>query len=135
MKPAALLRFAGYACVGATGTAAQYAVLSALVFLDLSGAVVASCIGAIAGAIVNYILNYRFTFKASATHGRSAPRFALVAAAGIVLNGALMNGLTGHLNVSWLPAQIVTTACVLLLTYTASAMWTFRPAASDRLSH
>lgn len=126
MKPAALLRFAGYACVGATGTAAQYAVLTALVFLDLSGAVVASCLGAIVGAFVNYILNYRFTFKASGGHRRSAPRFAVVAAAGVVLNGALMNVLTGHLNVSWLPAQIATTACVLLLTYTASSLWTFR---------
>jgi putative flippase GtrA len=126
VRRAELLRFIGYAFVGAGGTAVQYAVLASLVFVKLSGAVTASCIGAIAGAVVNYLLNYRFTFKASGSHRRAAPRFAIVAGAAIALNGALMAALTHHLSVAWLPAQAATTLCVLLFTYAASACWTFR---------
>lgn len=120
------MRFVGYACVGATGTAMQYAVLATLVSLHALGAVAASCIGAIAGAIVNYGLNYRFTFRATGAHHRTAPRFFAVAVAGIVINSALMFAFTRWLRLSWLPAQCITTGCVLLLTYTASSLWTFR---------
>lgn len=121
-----LLRFAGYACVGAMGTLVQYAVLASLVSTHLSGAVVASCIGALAGAIVNYSLNYRFTFRSTSPHRKTAPRFFAVAAAGLCMNGLLMFVLTHWARVPWLVAQCMTTAAVLVLTYTASSVWTFR---------
>ncbi|MFC5429288.1 GtrA family protein [Paraburkholderia denitrificans] len=121
-----MLRFAGYACVGAMGTIAQYLVLAALVSTHVLGAVAASCIGAVVGAIVNYYLNYRFTFRSTSPHRKTAPRFFTVAAASIGLNGALMFALTHWAHLSWLLAQCVTTACVMVLTYTASSVWTFR---------
>lgn len=103
----------------------QYAVLAALVSMRVCGAVAASCAGAVAGACVNYILNYRFTFRASGSHSRTASRFLMVAVAGIALNSMLMYVMVGRLNLPWLPAQCLATACVLLLTYTASSRWTF----------
>lgn len=126
MNRSGLRKFVGYAGVGATGTAVQYAVVAVVLAAHATGAVTASCLGAVAGAIVNYGLNYRFTFRATGPHRRSAPRFAVVACAGIALNGVLMATLTRLAKLPWLPAQIVTTGCVLLLTYTASSLWTFR---------
>ncbi len=125
MKRTGFRRFLGYACVGAAGTSVQYAVLTALVWSRMSGAVAASCLGAIAGAIVNYILNYRVTFRATGPHSRTAPRFLMIAVAGIAVNSTLMLVLTRQLSLSWLSAQCFATACVLLLTYTASSLWTF----------
>ncbi|HTH58620.1 MAG TPA: GtrA family protein [Paraburkholderia sp.] len=122
----AMLRFAGYACVGAMGTAVQYLVLASLVSLQVVDAVAASCVGALAGALVNYWLNYRFTFRSTRSHRETAPRFFAVATAGLGLNGALMFVLTHWVHLPWLPAQLATTACVLVLTYTASYVWTFR---------
>lgn len=118
--------FLAYACVGAAGTCVQYAVLSALVLLDACGAVLASALGAIAGACVNYLMNYRITFRATASHGKTAPRFFVVAAAGVALNSSLMFALIHRINAGWLVAQCVTTACVLIFTYGANSLWTFR---------
>jgi putative flippase GtrA len=126
MTRAAILKFVGYACVGAAGTAVQYVVLAVLVSVHAWGAVMASCLGAIAGAMVNYSLNYRFTFRATGMHRRSAPRFAVVAGVSILLNSTLMTVFTHRLDFAWLPAQLVTTGCVLVLTYVASSRWTFR---------
>lgn len=126
MRLSGFIRLACYMCVGATGTAVQYTVLAVLIRTHALGAVAASCLGAIAGAIVNYFLNYRFTFRSIGSHSQTAPRFLAVAMAGIGLNGALMAALTHRLHVPWLPAQCITTTCVLVLTYTASSLWTFR---------
>lgn len=125
MTRRAMLRFACYACVGATGTVLQYVILVALVSTHALGAVAASCVGAVAGAIVNYCLNYRFTFRCTHPHRKVAPRFFGVAAAGLGLNGVLMFLLTHRACVSWLLAQCATTVGVLVLTYTASSVWTF----------
>ncbi|CAG9226974.1 membrane hypothetical protein [Paraburkholderia tropica] len=126
MRRVALTRFVGYACVGATGTLVQYMTLAALVMAHTVGPVVASCLGAVAGALINYYLNHRFTFRSGLPHAKSAPRFFVIAAAGLALNGALMLVLTHLADVAWMVAQCVTTAVLLVLTYTASSVWTFR---------
>ena len=126
MKWYVMLRFAAYVCVGATGTLVQYLMLAALVSMHMLGAVAASCVGAVAGALVNYYLNYRFTFRSTRPHRKTAPRFFFVAAAGLALNGALMFVLTHWTRLPWLLAQCATTGCVLMLTYTSSSIWTFR---------
>lgn len=121
-------RFLLYAAVGATGTACQYAILILLVQSGCCGPVPASAAGALAGAIVNYGLNYWITFQSQAGHLRTAGRFALIALAGIALNTALMHLLTGPLALNYIAAQILTSAAVLMLTYSANALWTFAAA-------
>ncbi|AQG99679.1 hypothetical protein A9R05_13265 [Burkholderia sp. KK1] len=121
-----LSRFAAYSCVGAAGTAAQYATLSTLVLMHACGTVLASGFGALVGAMINYILNYRLIFRATASHGETAPRFFAIAAAGIALNSLLMFALIHWLGAGWVAAQLATTACVLLLSYCANSRWTFR---------
>lgn len=123
-----MLRFVGYACVGAVGTAAQYLVLAVLVSTQLLGSVAASCIGALAGALVNYFLNYHVTFRSTGSHRKTAPRFFAVAALALGVNGMSMFALTHWAGLPWLPAQLLTTLVVLVLTYVASSVWTFRAA-------
>ncbi|WP_162878062.1 GtrA family protein [Trinickia diaoshuihuensis] len=131
MRGGALARFVAYACVGAAGTAVQYVVLAALVATHTLDAVAASCIGAAAGAVINYALNHRFTFRSDNAHRVAAPRFFIVAAAGIALTSVLMAVFTRTFGIPWLPAQCMTTACVLALTYTINSAWAFRSVGRD----
>lgn len=131
MRGGRLTRFVAYACVGAAGTAVQYVVLAALVSTHALDAVAASAIGAAAGAVVNYWLNHRFTFRSDNAHRVAAPRFFVVAAAGIALTGVLMAIFTHGFRMPWLAAQCVTTACLLALTYTINSAWAFRSVERD----
>ena len=124
--PSRFRRFVAYACVGALGTVAQYSVLSVLVLTHACGAVFASALGSIAGAIINYVLNYHLTFRATASHVQTAPRFFAVAVAGAMLNSAVMYALIHRLDMSWLAAQCTATLCVLCMTYCANLVWSFR---------
>ena len=126
MKRVTIQRFLRYAFVGAIGTSAQYAVLAALVLTRTCSALKASCLGALAGALVNYALNYTMTFRSTGPHRRSAPRFLVVAVMAIVLNSVSMSVLMQTFHLPWLAAQGMTTVCLLLLTYSASSLWTFR---------
>jgi putative flippase GtrA len=120
-----LHQFLSFAGVGAIGTAAHYAVLILLVeAVDLNVPVSSTC-GFVVGAIVNYYCNYRFTFMSTRQHREAVPRFAAVAAAGAVMNSALMYGATRLLEIHYLYSQIAVTALVLLFNFTANRYWTF----------
>ncbi len=123
--PPMLAQFVRYAGAGAIGTAAHYALLVALVQGLQAGAVVASTVGAIAGACINYALNHRFTFASEASHRRALPRFAAVAAAGIVLNALVMAGVLALAGPPYLVAQVAATLAVLAAGYFANRAWTF----------
>ncbi|WP_211453797.1 GtrA family protein [Collimonas antrihumi] len=119
------IRFLIYTAAGAVGTACQYAVLIVLVQSGLATPVPASALGALVGAVVNYGLNYRITFKSQASHLKAASRFGLIAVAGILLNTGLMHVLTIQLSLNYLLAQLLSSAAVLMLTYSANTLWTF----------
>jgi putative flippase GtrA len=90
----------------------------------------ASACGALAGAGVNFLLNARFTFRSGASW-HSAGRFVATAALAAAANGLAMAALTGWLQVAWLPAQLMVTACLMVLTFYINSLWTFKP---DRTS-
>lgn len=117
-------QFLRYAGAGAIGTLAQYAVLVLLVQWQGIGAVTASTVGAVLGALINYALNHRFTFASERTHAQALPRFAAVAAMGVVVNAVVVAVLV-HANVHYLAAQVVATGGVLVAGYLANRAWTF----------
>lgn len=129
INPANLFRLVRYGLVGAIGTLAHYAILISAVSTHIATPVTASMAGAVAGAIINYILNAKYTFDHRG-HAQALPKFALIAIAGALMNGVLMEILTGTLGLNYLVAQVVTTVIVLGLTYTANSLWTFRRAAT-----
>jgi len=118
-------RFVRYAGAGAVGTGVHYATLITLVHNAVASPVAASTFGAIGGAIVNYALNYRLTFDSRRAHRTAAPRFALVAAAGIALNAGVLAALLALFGPHYLVAQVVATAAVLVVGYLANRAWTF----------
>jgi len=118
-------QFIRYAGAGIIGTAAHYAVLVVLVQGLSVGAVAASTVGAVAGAGINYALNHRFTFASRELHRRALPRFAVVAAAGIVLNGLVLAAMLALVGAHYLVAQVVATLAVLVAGYLANRAWTF----------
>jgi putative flippase GtrA len=115
-----------YAGVGAVGTLAQYLVLVGIVSLGHGNPITGSVTGAIVGAIVNYGLNRRITFRSSARHRDTLPKFALTAAFGVLLNGLVMKVLAEDNHVQYLVAQLVATGLVLVLTFMVNSIWTFR---------
>ncbi|SDB82227.1 GtrA family protein [Paraburkholderia lycopersici] len=118
-------RFAVYAGVGAMGTAAQYAVLIAMVRTGWASPALSSMAGASVGAIVNYGLNRRITFRSNSNPLSTAPKFAIIALLGVLTNGVCMKFFVNSLGLNYLIAQLVTTALVLGLTYLLNSMWTF----------
>ncbi len=124
-SPPMMVQFLRYAGAGAIGTAAQFAILIALVRLAGTHAVTASTVGAVAGAIINYAINHRYTFASRAPHARALPRFAAIALAGIGLNAVVIAGALGILDANLIIAQAVATGAVLGFTYVANRTWTF----------
>jgi putative flippase GtrA len=114
-----------FLCVGGFATALHYAVMFALVYALGWHPVPASTTGFLTSAVVNFALNARFTFRSTRSVLHTAPRFAIVAASGLLLNRytlALLLSLGTHV----LIGQIVATLCVLTWNYIINAIWTFK---------
>ena len=120
-----LAQFVRYAGAGVIGTAAHYAVLVGLVQIAHAGVVAASTAGAIVGAGINYLLNHRFTFASGQSHRRALPRFAAVAAFGVVLNALVLATVLALAGPHYIVAQVIATLAVLLAGYLANRAWTF----------
>lgn len=118
-------QFIRYGGAGAIGTAAHFAVLTALVQLAGASPLGASTVGAIVGAIINYALNYRFTFASRRVHHVALPRFLAIAAMGIVLNAAVLYAALAFVRPHYLVAQVAATAAVLVAGFFANRKWTF----------
>jgi putative flippase GtrA len=124
----------GYAGVGAVGTAVHYATLVAGVAGFGVAPVVASSVGALFGALTNYGLNYRFTFRSGRAHTQALPRFAIIAAVGLLVNAGVVDACLRYLGFHYLVAQVVATAAVLLSGFVANRAWTFKDTTDARTS-
>ena len=127
INAANLFRAVRYGLVGAVGTLAQYLILIVAVSMHIATPVFASMAGAVVGAVINYILNAKYTFNHHG-HAQALPKFALIAAAGALINGILMKILNSAFGLNYLVAQVLATAIVLGMTYSANSLWTFRGA-------
>jgi putative flippase GtrA len=127
-----LRRFLAFAGVGVIGTAAHYLTLTVLFEVLGLSAVISSSAGYVVGAVVNYLLNYRYTFRSSLSHARTAPMFFAIAGVGFFMNGAIVALLTGRFSLHYLLAQVVATGTVLVWNFLANHFGTFREHASSR---
>jgi putative flippase GtrA len=118
-------KFLKFLIVGGLCTALQYVILIALVEGLSVSATLASTVGYVVSSAVNYYLNYSFTFRSDAEHGRSIPRFLLIAGCGLLLNGAITYlGIT-LFGLHYLLAQVAATIVALLWNFLANLRWTF----------
>ena len=119
-------RLITFLLVGGLATLCQYAVLIGLVELFYSDPVIASAIGAFFAAVLNYCLNKVATFKSTAKHTTTLPRFIVVAAFAIVFNAVFMALFTKTFSLPYIPAQFITTCIITIFTYNANRIWTFK---------
>jgi putative flippase GtrA len=120
-----LRQLATYASVGAGATAVHYAILIALVEAGGWRAVPATLCGYVAGGVVAYALNRRHTFASDRPHAEAGWRFGLVAFVGFCVTFLLMSLFVDRLGAPYLPAQVVTTALAMFVTFGLNRVWTF----------
>ncbi len=123
--PEMVKKFGRFLLVGGFCTGIQYLLLILLVEELALPAAVASTIGYVVSSAVNYALSYSFTFRSAASHRSSLPRFLLIGACGLVLNGAVTYVGTSIYGVHYLAAQVAATAVTLLWNFLANLRWTF----------
>jgi putative flippase GtrA len=121
---ATLTQFLKFAAGGAVGTALHYAVLVAWVEAAGGPVVPGTLAGFCVGALANYLIARRYVFVTARPHGYTVPRFALVAAAGAVINTAIVALLYGA-GAYYLAAQVAATGIVLAFNFLANRHWTF----------
>ncbi|MEI8267514.1 MAG: GtrA family protein [Betaproteobacteria bacterium] len=83
-----------------------------------------SAAGAVVGAQVAFFGNRRYTFGHLGPMWSAWWRFQITALAGGAL-GACLVGVTTARGLHWLPAQVIATGLVLLVTFTVNLRWTF----------
>lgn len=114
-----------YAGVGLVATAVHYGVL--VVGVETAGWApwLASGYGAAIGAQVAFLGNRWFTFAPGAQLARSWRRFQAIALLGALTGMGIVAG-AARLGVHYLPAQVLATALVLLLSFVLNRFWSFR---------
>lgn len=117
-----------FLCVGGASTAAHYLVMLLLIRAGLPAAT-ASASGLALGALLNYLLNEQLTFHGASPGNTprrvTAPRFAVVAVTGLLLNHLLLTALMCA-GLPVVPAQLLTTSGVIVWNYVIHGAWTFR---------
>ncbi len=119
-------QFAKFTGAGFASAVGHYGLLIALVQGAGVPAVPASAAGALLGALIHYGVNHRYTFPGRRRHRETVLKFALVAAAGLVLNTAFMWVGVRLLGAHYLVSQVITTVLVLIWSFIANRFWTFR---------
>ncbi len=123
---AVLRQFSAFFGVGLAAAIAHYGLLVSLVEGYRMEAVRATLVGYIGGGLVSYVLNRRHTYASDRPHREAGWRFALVALVGFGLTWAFMALFVRVLGAPYFPAQIVTTGIVLVWSFLAHKLWTFR---------
>jgi len=116
---------ASFLLVGGFATGLQYAIMALLMALAGMPALTASNTGFAISAVANYWLNAKLTFRSERSHVATLPRFAITAALGLGINSLLLSLLIAA-GLHPAPAQLLTTAGVLIWNYTLNALWTFK---------
>jgi putative flippase GtrA len=120
-----LRSLATFLVVGGFATGLQYAIMALLMALAGVPALAASNTGFAISAVAHYLLNAKLTFRSERSHASTLPRFAVTAALGLGINSLLLSLLIAA-GLHPAPAQILTTAGVLIWNYTLNALWTFK---------
>lgn len=119
-------KFLKFSIVGAVATAIQYTVLIGLTEAFHASPVLGSTVGFALSTFANYWLNKSFTFNSTAPHKFALPRFLLIAACGLMINGVLMFLFYSFAQMHYLFAQLLSTGITLVWNFSANHFWTYR---------
>ena len=113
-----------YLLVGALGTAINFASYAALLALGVAYAVAAG-LGYALGMVTSYPLQRRWTFGAGEHQWRFLARYCTVQVLGLLANVAVIAFLVEVVHVPELPAQALSIAIVVLVTFQLNRRWSF----------
>jgi putative flippase GtrA len=116
-----------FLAVGASGFAINIALYALLVHPLAVPYVAAAIVSNLIALSSNFVLNREWTF--AATHGRrrlQVPRFAVVSAAGFVVNLLVLQLCVEALGAPKLPAEVVASAVAAPVNFLGSRQWAFR---------
>ncbi|HEY4373246.1 MAG TPA: GtrA family protein [Burkholderiales bacterium] len=116
--------FLCFALIGTLATGLQYFLMFGLIAYAAMSAIAASVIAFCVSATFNYACNAAITFQSDQPPLETAPRFAVTAGIGLLINTGLLSLLLS-LGLDVIVAQILTTASVLLWNFCINAIWTF----------
>jgi putative flippase GtrA len=123
---AAPRQFAAFVAVGILAAVVHYGLLVSLVEGYRIDPVQATLAGYVAGGVLSYLLNRRLTYGSDRPHREAGWRFAAVALVGFGLTWGFMAVFVRVLGAPYLPAQVATTGLVLMWSFLAHKLWTFR---------
>lgn len=112
--------------VGIIAAIIQYSILIILVHFGMASSPTASSIGYAVSAVFNYYLNYTYTFRSSQNHLIAIIRFCVVAGLGFILNYAAMVVAVEALSIHYLISQIMATGLVIVWSFSANRLWTYK---------
>lgn len=115
-----------FVVVGGLAAIVHYGLLISLVEAYRMEPVRAALAGYATGGLVSYLLNRRHTYASERPHGEAVWRFVVVAAIGFGLTWAEMALLVRAFGLPYLPSQLATTGTVLVWSFLAHKLWTFR---------
>lgn len=118
---------------GGIATALHWTLMAVLIYCHGS-AVAATALGAFAGACANYWLQQRFTFRARVEHWQTMPRYVLVTLLGWLVNVALFAFFQAWLGLDVMPAQLITSGLVALLSFVLYKRVVFHDRIRSRLA-
>ena len=124
-------QFRVYLVVGVSATVVHYALLTLLVESGALPSVPATLCGYLAGGIVSYRFNRSHAFVSTRPHKEAVWRFIAVASVGFVVTGLMMDLLHNRLGLHFLLAHVVATGTVMLWSFAANKLWTFKPVDAD----
>lgn len=114
-----------FAVVGVMATMTHVTVAVVMVEAAAVRPIWANLIAFCAALFVSYGGNHRWTFGQVRGHGRSFPRFATVAVAGLVLNQTIMWALAERGGLDYRIALAVVVLVVPALTFMLNKLWVF----------
>jgi len=121
-------QFAAFSGVGVLAAVVHYSVLIGLVEAGLAAPVPANLAAYVAGGLVSYGLTRRHVFRSDRAHAEAGWRFAAVAGVGFLLTGLFTHLFHDRFGAPYVAAALLTTAVVMLWSFLANKLWTFRGA-------
>ena len=114
-----------YFISGAVAVCVHLGILALLVEFLFLNPVFSTTIGFLVGSVVNYLMQFYWAFAADGNHYTRFLRYGTVTAITAAINSGVFWMFHELADMTYLPAQIATTAIIFLLNYEANRRFTF----------
>jgi putative flippase GtrA len=119
-----VLQIGRYGVVGASAALSYVGV--ALLFSGTIGAIGAAILAQIVATAISYLGHRTFTFRSSAAHRRTIPRFLVATAASVVVNLGVTGLASSVLHMNAMVTSVLAIGAIVVVSYATNRFWTFQ---------